>query len=105
MEVLSLLEQKVARLLTLISGLRFENECLKNENNGFKQTIEQLEGQKAQLTEELANLHQKLEEFAGISSENDKSIDTLTQEREKALLALDDLIKNIDVFVESENHQ
>jgi FtsZ-binding cell division protein ZapB len=77
MEVLNVLEKKIASLIELIKELRLENAALAESNAALKDQIEKLQ----------ASLLERPEEIA------------LTK------AAVDDLIKNIDFLIEHEQEQ
>ncbi len=77
MEVLNVLEKKIAGLIELIKELRLENAALAENNAHLKDQIEKLQ----------ASLLERPEEIA------------LTK------AAVDDLIKNIDFLIEHEQEQ
>ena len=77
MEVLSVLEKKIASLIELIKQLRAENELLAQSNAQLKDQIEKLQASLLERPQELA----------------------LTR------AAVDDLIKNIDFLIEHEQEQ
>lgn len=77
MEVLNVLEKKIANLIELIKELRLENSTLVENNLQLKDQIEKLQ----------ASLLERPEEIA------------LTK------AAVDDLIKNIDFLIEHEQEQ
>ena len=77
MEVLNVLEKKIANLIELIKELRLENSTLVENNVQLKDQIEKLQ----------ASLLERPEEIA------------LTK------AAVDDLIKNIDFLIEHEQEQ
>ncbi len=77
MEVLNVLEKKIASLIELIKELRLENSTLAENNVQLKDQIEKLQASLLEHPEELA----------------------LTR------AAVDDLIKNIDFLIEHEQEQ
>jgi FtsZ-binding cell division protein ZapB len=77
MEVLNVLEKKIAGLIELIKELRLENAALAENNALLKDQIEKLQASMLERPEELA----------------------LTK------AAVDDLIKNIDFLIEHEQEQ
>ena len=77
MEVLNVLEKKIANLIELIKELRLENAALAENNVQLKDQIEKLQASLLERPEELA----------------------LTK------AAVDDLIKNIDFLIEHEQEQ
>jgi hypothetical protein len=77
MEILNVLEKKIAGLIEIIKELRLENAALAEKNAHLKDQIEKLQ----------ASLLERPEEIA------------LTK------AAVDDLIKNIDFLIEHEQEQ
>ncbi|MBY0110201.1 MAG: cell division protein ZapB [Candidatus Babeliaceae bacterium] len=77
MEILNVLEKKIAGLIEIIKGLRLENAALAESNAHLKDQIEKLQASLLERPEELA----------------------LTK------AAVDDLIKNIDFLIEHEQEQ
>jgi FtsZ-binding cell division protein ZapB len=84
MEVLNVLEKKIAGLIELIKELRLENAALAQGNLALEQNNEFLKDQIEKLQ---ASLLERPQEFA------------LTKN------AVDDLIKNIDFLIEHEQEQ
>ena len=89
MQVLQILEEKIAALVKVLQSLKKENEELKSalaaaqkENEQFAAHIEKLEG-------------------SLLSDEN--RLKELDEEKELTKTVVDDLIKNIDALVESGN--
>ncbi len=77
MEILNVLEKKIAGLIEIIKELRLENAALAESNAHLKDQIEKLQASLLERPEELA----------------------LTK------AAVDDLIKNIDFLIEHEQEQ
>jgi len=112
MEALSLLESKISSLLELVKKLKTENYSLKKECGQLTAEISQLTEEKAKLSDDNAALSKNIEilttktkEVKESMLENDKSLDVLNQEKAETKLFIDDLIKDIDSLVESENQQ
>lgn len=91
MEVLTILEQKVAALIESkrsdverIHMLLEELSQVKNENLQLRESLDKLENT-------LLSRHESFEE--------------LTQERMLTKAVVDDLIKSIDMLIEAESHQ
>lgn len=80
MEVLAVLEKKVADLVERLNAMRTENDALKAENKQLKSRLEQLEVLSLSRTEQ------------------DE------QEREVTKTMVDSLIRSIDAVVEREQH-
>jgi hypothetical protein len=81
-EALSILEKKVVSLIDIIRQLKAEN---------------------ARLIEENVQLASKLTLMQGAVHEDAKRVEELDQEKALTKMVVDDLIKNIDSLVESEN--
>lgn len=81
MEVLNVLEKKIAGLIELIKELKIQNIQLTEQNAQLKHQLETLENS-------LLSRHQNIEEMG--------------QERALTKLVVDDLIKNIDLLIEQE---
>ena len=77
MEVLNVLEKKIAGLIELIKELRVQNAALERHNEQLKDQVEKLQASLLERPQELA----------------------LTKS------AVDDLIKNIDFLIEHEQEQ
>ena len=80
--MLSVLEKKVVSLIDIIRQLKAEN---------------------ARLIEENVQLASKLTLMQGAVHEDAKRVEELDQEKALTKMIVDDLIKNIDSLVESEN--
>lgn len=84
MEALSILEEKIIKLLDHVAQLKEENNKLAEENARFKEQNEALENSLLK---------------------NNKNIDDLNQEKTLTRMVVDDLIKNIDSLVSSEHSE
>ncbi len=84
MEVLNVLEKKIASLIELIKELRSEKAVLLEENAELKDRLEKLESSLL--------LH-------------DKNVEERSQEIVLTKMVVDDLIKSIDLLVEQEPRQ
>ena len=100
MEALNLLEQKIVALLGVVTSLREENTLLAKENKELEKSNEQLDKEKVQLAKTVADLKAKIEKVEGAVVEGSKNIDSLSKERERTRLAVDDLLKNIDALLQ-----
>lgn len=110
MEALNILENKVVSLLELIKTLKAENSNLKKECEQFELTCARLMEEEAKFREENATLREHAEhlmsELDAVEKTvfaRDKNVETLNQEKAETKLLIDDLIKDIDSLVESEN--
>lgn len=81
MEVLNVLEKKIASLIEMIKELKAE---------------------KAQLLEENLELKQKVENFESSLLSRDKNVEERDQEIVLTKMVVDDLIKSIDLLVEEQ---
>lgn len=90
MSLLQSLEKKIVSLIELITTLKEENSrlkkdvsCLEEDNKKFKKQVEMLE--------------------SSMLKENNRLHEQLQKEKELTKTVVDDLIKNIDAIVGSEN--
>ncbi|HML19323.1 MAG TPA: cell division protein ZapB [Candidatus Dependentiae bacterium] len=81
METLSVLEKKVVSLIEIIKQLKAEN---------------------ARLTEENAQLADKITMMQTVAADEAKRADEFDQEKALTKMVVDDLIKNIDSLIEGE---
>lgn len=112
MEALGILEKKISVLLDIVKKLKIQNSGLKSECEQLKAEGAQLTREKAKLSadnaalsEEVDQLVTELESLEKTVHVNDKSLDALNQEKSETKLFIDDLIKDIDSLVKSENQQ
>ncbi len=110
MEALNILENKILTLLELVKRLKAENSDLKKESEKLGLECARLTEEKAKFHEENAALREHVEqlmsELDAIEKSvfaRDKNVETLNLERAETKLLIDDLIKDIDSLVESEN--
>lgn len=90
MKLLQSLEKKVSALVVLISELRQENAQLKNVIAGHQ--------------EESENFNKQIEMLeSSMLKESNRLQEQLQKEKDLTKTVIDDLIKNIDAIVESEN--
>ncbi|MEX0849735.1 MAG: hypothetical protein WD055_05890 [Candidatus Dependentiae bacterium] len=90
MKLLEALEQKIVSLVELANGLKKENEQLKQDLSGQKEEVEKFKNQVEMLESSMLNESTRLQE-------------KLNEEKELTKSVVDDLIKNIDAIIESEN--
>ncbi|MCK5632622.1 hypothetical protein KAH94_02655 [bacterium] len=112
MEALNVLENKILTLLSFIKKLKVENDSLKKECEQLKIECTELTSNQVKINEENTSLHKnveqltkKLETIEESMLLNNKGMDLLNQEKVETKLLIDDLIKDIDSLVESENQQ
>ncbi len=92
MKLLQSLEAKIAKLVKLANDLKSENERLQKDLSGREDEIKKLKKQVEMLE-------------SSMLSENNRMQEQLTKEKELTKTVVDDLIKNIDAIIESENQQ
>lgn len=110
MEALNILENKIVTLLELVKRLKTENSDLKKESEKLGLESARLTEEKARLCADNAALNEQIQqlmsELDAIEKSvfaRDKSVETLNLERAETKMLIDDLIKDIDSLVESEN--
>ena len=110
MEALNILENKIVTLLELVRSLKAENSTLKKECEQLGLASARLTEEKAKFREENIALREHVEqlmsELDAVEKSvfaRDKNVETLNQEKAETKLLIDDLIKDIDSLVESEN--
>lgn len=92
MELLQSLEQKISSLVAMVSGLKKENEALRQDLSCRDSEIQQLKDEIEILESSLLNEGVRMQE-------------QLNKEKELTKIVVDDLIKNIDAIIEGENQQ
>jgi len=97
MEALGLLEKKIKNLVEFVGKLKGENAKLKTENSRLKD-------ENVKLLKEIKSFEIRMESTEGSILEQSKNLEELSQEKELTKIVVDDLIKNIDSFVQ-ENQQ
>jgi hypothetical protein len=109
MEIIGVLEQKIAVLADIAKQLKQENDALKCVNTQLNEDIsrlkaenEDLKVESAKSAEECAQLNARIESLEGSLLQENSKIEVLSQEKELAKVALDDLITIIDSLVERE---
>lgn len=110
MEALNILENKIVTLLELVKVLKAENSTLKKECEQLGLASTRLMEDEAKIREENAALREHVEQLMNELDAvekavfaRDKNVETLNQEKAETKLLIDDLIKDIDSLVESEN--
>ena len=112
MEAFTLLENKISVLLGLVKKLKTENSSLKEECVQLKAECAQLAEVKANvdahngaLQKEVEQLVAQLEKVEGTLLAHDESVSKLNKEKTETKSLIDELIKDIDSLVASENQQ
>ena len=95
MELLTVLEQKIAALVARINDLTAQLDMSRSEHGALMERFDQ---EKKQLCEQI----EKLEDSLLTRHQN---IEELSTERELTKMAVDDLIKSIDTIVNREHEQ
>lgn len=113
MERLSVLEKKLALLIEAkkndvqrIQELSLELDVQREENGKLREQVltmqTSLQEEVTKLCEENTLFRSQIEKLEDALMARHQSIEVLNQEREMAKMALDDLIKTLDVIVEDE---
>lgn len=116
MEHFSVLEKKLMILIeskksdmARMSELSAELKMMKEENLKLAEAVESAQNSSnddlSKLLEENEQLRQQIEKLEDTLLVRHQSIEGLNQERELAKMAVDDLIKSIDILVEHESHE
>lgn len=105
MSILVGLEEKVQALVLLSTRLKEEHKKVQEENQALLQEIKLLKTDNASLVDEVIRLEAHLKTLENSLEEETKSISVLYQEKNATKLAVDDLIKSINILVESECQQ
>jgi uncharacterized coiled-coil DUF342 family protein len=95
MESLSLLEQKIA---ALISSKKHDTDTIRELREELAQSNEEV----ARLVEEVMQLKSELEQLKNTLLMGHQNVETLSEERELTKAALDNLIESISFLVEQE---
>jgi predicted nucleic acid-binding Zn-ribbon protein len=110
MEAFNILENKIITLLELVKKLKAENGDLKKESEQLGLASARLMEESAKLRDENTALHEHVEQLMSELDAleksvfaRDKNVETLNLEKAETKLLIDDLIKDIDSLVESEN--
>lgn len=102
MDAFMILEEKIKLLVSHIKKLQADNEQIQKERDAFSIKSEELIIENAKLAEENAGLHAKIKEADRSHAKGNKELEALNKERELTKVAVDDLIKNIDILVSTE---
>jgi len=105
MEALSVLEDKIGLLVTLVKELKTQNEALQVSKQKLEEENEALKAENAKFAEDNAQLAAQLKSIQESVLKENKQADELNQERSMTKAVVDDLIKSIDTLVEHENQQ
>ncbi|MEX0940658.1 MAG: hypothetical protein WDZ41_04830 [Candidatus Babeliales bacterium] len=81
METLSALQDKIEKLIALVKELKVENDVLAKENK---------------------QLAKKVESISSTAQINETDLKELNEEKNRAKMVVEDLIKNIDSFISIE---
>jgi len=98
MEVLRILEEKIASLVAVIHQLKVKNEALVVESDQAKGVHQELKAENALLLDENAKLNATL-------SKMEKSVLKGNEHMEETKIVVDDLIRSIDALVANEQQQ
>ena len=105
MDTLHLLEDKILLLVGHIKRLQEEREKLITEHSTLKKIHESVTSELSSASEDNKKLQAKLNDLQKASVNESKERELLSNEREQALLAVDNLIKSIDGLIASEVSQ
>jgi FtsZ-binding cell division protein ZapB len=98
MDMLKVLEEKIASLITIVQELKLKNEALKSENEQVKIEFQAMQAEHARLVEENAQYVAKLDMF-------ENSVLKGNERMEETKVVVDDLIRSIDALVGNEHQQ
>lgn len=98
MEVLRILEEKIASLVAVIQELKAKNEAVKIEVSQAKVAYQELKAENALLLEENEQLKAKLNVM-------ESSVLKGNEHMEETKIVVDDLIRSIDALVGNEHQQ
>lgn len=102
MELFSVLESHVGLLLERLKELSLYNSKLTSANQVLKLENEELSQKVFQLEERVVGLGNELESFKNSLLQESSQIEELHQEKALAKLLIEDLIKNIETSVVTE---
>ena len=105
MESLSVLEDKIGSLVTLVKELKTQNEVLQVKKRELEEENAGLKADNAKFAEDNAQLAAQLKGIEESVLKENKQIKELNQERSITKAVVDDLINSIDILVEHENQQ
>jgi len=97
-EVLRILEEKIASLVAVIQELKAKNEAVKIEVSQAKVAYQELKAENALLLEENEQLKAKLNVM-------ESSVLKGNEHMEETKIVVDDLIRSIDALVGNEHQQ
>jgi len=104
---LTLLEEKVIRLVDMVKTLKFAKQVLDEENQVLKNHIHAIQDESLKYQEEILKLeeesqmlqHQLMKTESSLVSET-KDLEELSQEKMMTKMIVDDLIRSIDSLVD-----
>jgi chromosome segregation ATPase len=102
METLSVLEKKIASLVTLIKDLKTQNNQLQVEKDTLSLECDVLKEQHTKLAQANAHLIEQLDAIESSLLQGTKDVEDLSLEKSLTKAVVDDLIKSIDALVENE---
>lgn len=102
MAVLSLLEQKIAALISLVAEHKKKNKQLQAAKDKVDATYNELKIENAKLAEENAQLLAKLSTVENSFLKDNKQLEELREEEKLTKSMIDGLIKSIDALVEKQ---
>lgn len=105
MDSFAILEEKIKILVSRIKALQAETNELKLEREELLAKTNDLILENAKLVEENTEASRKLKEIECSQTKGNKELESLSEERELTKVAVDDLIKSIDVLVKNERQQ
>lgn len=105
MDAFKVLEQKLVTLAGMVKDLKVQNNQLQTEKDKLLVEYDDIKAENAKLAEEVAQLSAKLETLEGSMLKGSEQIAAMSQEKQRAKLAVDELIKSIDSLVNRENQQ
>ena len=105
MDTLHLLEDKILLLVSHIKRLQDERENLIKEQSALQKTHDSITSELSSALQDNKKLQAKLNDLQKASVNESKEREFLSNEREQALLAVDNLIKSIDGLIASEVSQ
>lgn len=108
MDVLQVLEQKIASLIDLVKNLKEKNSQLNKDVASMGKENQTLKTENTKLAQEHAHINTKLASLENVEKkalESNNQIDELNQEKAFTKMAVDDLLerlKSIDSLIEKQ---